>query len=165
MTFFRLLQYDKEVILFMTQDFVSITLSTGIVSRCLSTQFSLCLTPALSGLLTKIGLAQLKYQNLANYSRFDLLTLELAVMGDNCVHDRYRNTSYFSILVHHRFTTGSEMQSLSTSDQPPVNIESLHKTSKCFSTVRILLVDPSDRLTSTLNLCVKHPNIFTNILN
>ena len=83
-----LIQYDKEVILFMTQDFVSITLSTGFVSRCLSTQFSLCLTPALSGKFSKIVLAQLKYLNLATYSRFDLLTLELAVMGDNCVHDR-----------------------------------------------------------------------------
>ena len=149
----------------MTQDYVRITLSTGIVSRCLSIQFSLCLTPASSGIFAKIGLAQLKYLNLATYSRFDLLTLELAVMGDNCVHDRYRNNSYLFILVHHRFTTGTEMQSLSTSDQPPVNLESLCKTSNCFSVVRILLFDPSDRLTSTLNLYVKHPNIFPNILN
>ena len=147
----------------MTQDFVSINLSISVVSRCLSTQFSLCPTPASSGIFAKIGFAQLKHLNLTTYSRFDLLTLELAVMGDNCVHDRYRNTSYLSILVHHRFTTGTEMQSLSTSDLPPVNLESLFKTSKCFSTVRILLVDPSDRL--TLNLCVKHPNILSNILN
>ena len=149
----------------MTQDFVSINLSISVVSRCLSTQFSLCPTPASSGIFAKIGLAQLKYLNLATYSRFDLLTLELAVMGDNCVHDRYRNASYLSILVHHRFTTGTEMQSLSTSDLPPVNLESLCKTSKCFSTVRISLVDLSDRPTSTLNLCVKQSNMFPNILN
>ena len=140
----------------MTQDFVRITLSRGILSRCLSTLFSLCLTPAISGIFDKIVLAQLKYPNLATYSRFDLLTLELAVMGDNCVHDRYRNTSYLSTLVHHRLATDSKMQSLSTSDQTPVNLESLCKTSKCFSTVRILLVDPSDRLTSTLNLSVAY---------
>ena len=64
------------------------------IFSCLSTLYSLRLTPALSGKVESLLLRP----GMNSCFRFDLLTLELGVMGDNCVHDRWRHTLHIKIL-------------------------------------------------------------------
>ena len=78
---------SKQCIVVCCMIFCANNIALDIFS-CLSTMSSLRLTPALSGKVESLLLRP----GMNSCFRFDLLTLELGVMGDNCVHDRWRHT-------------------------------------------------------------------------